>query len=211
MDNIPTLIAKIDALLPQTQCERCGFKGCRPYAESLARGTSATNLCHPGGQKTEQAIAQLLKRPSTAVEQAPSVKQVAVIVEKDCIGCTKCIQSCPVDAIVGAPKLMHTVIESECTGCELCVDACPVACIEIVDDGFLPIPDALEPKAQARATLAKERFIARNERLDKQHSDKRASRAQKTSVDIKASIAQSIERAKQKQKSHESFKTNANF
>ena len=126
------LIERIDRLLPQTQCGQCGFEGCRPYAEALAHGEAGIDQCPPGGDAGARALARLLGVPASPYdrdrgEHKPGI--VAVIVEADCIGCTKCIQACPVDAIVGASKLMHTVIAPLCTGCELCVPPCPVDCI----------------------------------------------------------------------------------
>ena len=123
---------QIDSLLPQTQCGQCGFAGCRPYAESIANGEAEINRCPPGGEATMIALAELLGRdpvPLDNVDAAEKPKSVAHIVEKDCIGCTLCIQACPVDAILGAAKQMHTVIKNECTGCELCLPPCPVECI----------------------------------------------------------------------------------
>ncbi len=128
------IVDKIDAILPQTQCGQCGFPGCRPYAESIAAGESDINQCPPGGEAGVQALADLLGRdpkplnPDNGVEKP---KMVAVIDEQTCIGCTLCIQACPVDAILGAAKHMHTVIARECTGCELCVAPCPVDCIHM--------------------------------------------------------------------------------
>jgi electron transport complex protein RnfB len=127
------LADKVDSLLPQTQCGQCTFPGCRPYAEAIAKGEAAINQCPPGGETTMLALADLLDvEPLDLNEEdikESDMPEVAVIIEKDCIGCTLCIQACPVDAIVGAAKLMHTVIESECTGCELCLPPCPVDCI----------------------------------------------------------------------------------
>jgi electron transport complex protein RnfB len=126
------LADRIDALLPQTQCGQCGFPGCRPYAEAIARGTADINQCPPGGEDGVKALADLLgldPKPLDAARGVEKPKAVAVIDETRCIGCTLCIQNCPVDAILGAPRLMHTVIASECTGCELCVAPCPVDCI----------------------------------------------------------------------------------
>lgn len=128
------LVEKIDQLLPQTQCGQCGHPGCKPYAEAIAAG-EAINLCPPGGESTIQALADLLGReplPLDAEDTSSSIKRVAYIREDECIGCTKCIQACPVDAILGAAKLMHTVIADECTGCDLCVEPCPVDCIDML-------------------------------------------------------------------------------
>jgi electron transport complex protein RnfB len=129
------LVDKIDAILPQTQCGQCGYPGCRPYAEAIARGEADINQCPPGGEEGVRKLAELLgvePKPLNAAHGVVKPKSVAVIDEKLCIGCTLCIQACPVDAIVGAAKQMHTVIASECTGCELCVPACPVDCIRMV-------------------------------------------------------------------------------
>ncbi len=126
------LADQIDALLPQTQCGQCGFAGCRPYAEAMAKGEADINRCPPGGEATIRALADFLDKefkPLDAERGTPKPKQVAWIDEDICIGCTRCIQACPVDAILGAAKLMHSVLPQECTGCELCVPACPVDCI----------------------------------------------------------------------------------
>lgn len=129
------LIDAIDALLPQTQCGRCTFTGCRPYATALADGTADINQCPPGGDATAAALANLLGREPRRVDprfgSVPARPAVAWIDESACIGCVKCIQACPVDAIVGASKFMHTVIAAQCTGCELCIPPCPVDCIEM--------------------------------------------------------------------------------
>ena len=129
------IVEQIDELLPQTQCGQCGFPGCRPYAESIANGDEI-NKCPPGGQSAINAIASLLDVPAPELDaehgEESEVKTVAYIREDECIGCTKCIQACPVDAILGAAKLMHTVIADECTGCDLCVEPCPVDCIDML-------------------------------------------------------------------------------
>lgn len=129
------LVEKIEVLLPQTQCGQCGFPGCHPYAEAIAKGEADINRCPPGGQTTIIALADLLGRdpkPLDAERGVEKPKMLAVIDENICIGCTLCIQACPVDAILGAAKQMHTIIESECTGCELCVAPCPVDCITMI-------------------------------------------------------------------------------
>lgn len=126
---------QIDAILPQTQCGQCGYPGCRPYAEAIAAGEADINQCPPGGAEGIQQLADLLgmeASPLNAENGEETPPMVAVIDEQICIGCTKCIQACPVDAILGAAKVMHTVIEKECTGCELCVAPCPVDCIDMV-------------------------------------------------------------------------------
>jgi len=128
------LVDQIDGMLPQTQCGQCGYPGCRPYAEAISEG-DAINKCPPGGQSTVEALADLLDVEVLPLEggaEEEPVKTVAYIREDECIGCTKCIQACPVDAILGAAKQMHTVIESECTGCDLCVEPCPVDCIDML-------------------------------------------------------------------------------
>ncbi len=129
------VIDRIDALLPQTQCGQCTYAGCRPYAEAMANGEADINQCPPGGEITIQALADLLgrdPRPLNPEHGEHSDKTVVVIDEQTCIGCTLCIQACPVDAILGAAKQMHTVIISECTGCDLCIPPCPVDCIHVV-------------------------------------------------------------------------------
>lgn len=129
------LIERLDRLLPQTQCGQCGYTGCRPYAEAMAAGTAGPERCPPGGDAGARALARVLGTPAAPYDRARGVHkppQVALVVEEDCIGCTKCIQVCPVDAIVGGSKLMHVVVEPLCTGCELCVPVCPVDCIVLV-------------------------------------------------------------------------------
>jgi electron transport complex protein RnfB len=128
------LVEQIDAVLPQTQCGQCGYPGCKPYAEAIADGDDI-NKCPPGGEATIKKLADLMgvePKPLDAAHGEEDVKKVAFIREDECIGCTKCIQACPVDAILGAAKHMHTVITDECTGCDLCVDPCPVDCIDMV-------------------------------------------------------------------------------
>ena len=125
------LVEQIDAILPQTQCGQCGYPGCRPYAEAIAEGEADINLCPPGGQEGVAKLADLLGREIKPLEVEERPKQVAVIDEQLCIGCTLCIQACPVDAIVGAAKQLHVIIERQCTGCELCLPPCPVECISM--------------------------------------------------------------------------------
>jgi H+/Na+-translocating ferredoxin:NAD+ oxidoreductase subunit B len=125
---------KINELLPQSQCGQCGFPGCGPYAEAIANGTAEINTCPPGGESTMISIAQIMgidPVPMGAEGEESALPTVALIIEKDCIGCTVCIKACPVDAIIGSTRLMHTVIIDECTGCQACVEPCPVDCIEM--------------------------------------------------------------------------------
>jgi len=129
------IVDQVDALLPQTQCGQCTYAGCRPYAEAIVAGEADINQCPPGGETTILALADLLgqdPKPLNPEHGEHSDKTVVMIDEQVCIGCTLCIQACPVDAILGAAKQMHTVIESECTGCDLCIPPCPVECIHVV-------------------------------------------------------------------------------
>ncbi|SCZ20728.1 MULTISPECIES: electron transport complex subunit RsxB [Pseudomonas] len=180
-----SLIQRIDALLPQTQCGKCGHPGCKPYAEGIANG-EPINKCPPGGDETIAALAELLKIPvlELDISRGSAPPQVAYIREAECIGCTKCIQACPIDAIVGAAKLMHTVIIDECTGCDLCVAPCPVDCIEMhpLPLGTLPVVGGLATsleEQQARAAKrdhARQRFERRNARLQREEQQKQAER-----------------------------------
>lgn len=166
-----TLADRIDALLPQTQCEQCGYHGCRPYAEAIARGEAEINQCPPGGSEGIIQLAVLLGRsplplnPENGVEKP---RTLARIIEADCIGCTKCIQVCPVDAIVGANKLMHTVFADDCTGCERCVPACPVDCIVLE---LMPLEQASDPD---HANTARAHFQRRETRLAAQQTQREA-------------------------------------
>lgn len=153
----------IDALLPQTQCTRCGYAGCKPYAEAIANGEAPINQCPPGGAVTIDALAKLLGRAPMPLNPANGVEGPALVAQIDenvCIGCAKCLPPCPVDAIVGARKRMHTVVADLCTGCELCVAPCPVDCIAMVPRASLTRASA-EPPAQ----LNRERFEARIARI----------------------------------------------
>ncbi len=164
------LVDQVDALLPQTQCGQCGHPGCRPYAEAIVNEGEAINHCPPGGQATINALADLLDVPAPELDETHGEEQVTKLVayirEAECIGCTKCIQACPVDAILGAAKLMHTVIAAECTGCDLCVEPCPVDCIDM-----LPVPHGLhdwrwETPPSSVELLAETRLIATDRRPD---------------------------------------------
>src|SRR3954471_3634998 len=161
-----TLADRIDELLPQTQCTRCGYDACRPYAEAIAAGAADIDRCPPGGEAGIVKIATLLGRgakPLDASVGAAQAPQVALIDEATCIGCTKCIQACPVDAIVGASKRMHTVIAAHCTGCELCLPPCPVDCITLEPGTVLP-----------PAPLSRQRYEARTLRLEREASEREA-------------------------------------
>ena len=153
-----TLADEIDALLPQTQCTRCGYDGCRPYSEAIASNDAPINQCPPGGSATIAALANLLRRPVLPLNPDNGVEGaalVAVIDETRCIGCVKCLPPCPVDAIIGARKQTHTVIEALCTGCELCIAPCPVDCISMVprsDNSRDPTPDMNRARYHAHTT-----------------------------------------------------------
>jgi electron transport complex protein RnfB len=158
----PMLADRINQLLPQTQCTKCGYQGCKPYAQAIANDEVAINRCPPGGDAGIEKLAQLLELPllkldATCGEHVPL--QVAVIEEQFCIGCTLCIQACPVDAILGANKFMHTVIASDCTGCDLCIAPCPVDCIKMV-----PVEPA-RLWTTADATQARLRYEVRQSRI----------------------------------------------
>jgi electron transport complex protein RnfB len=198
------LADRIDALLPQTQCEQCGYHGCRPYAEAIARGEAEINQCPPGGAAGIAKLAALLGRPPLPLNPAHGVEKprmLARVIEADCIGCTKCIQACPVDAIVGAAKLMHTVIADDCTGCELCVPACPVDCIVLE-----PMPPAQVDVAHADAARA--HFRRREARLARERAERDAElAARKSAADASGTRANPVlaalarARAKQQGKS----------
>ena len=193
---IDTLADRIDALLPQTQCEQCGYHGCRPYAEAIARGEAPINQCPPGGAAGIAKLAALLDQPVLPLNPDHGIEKprmLARIVEADCIGCTKCIQACPVDAIVGAAKLMHTVIADDCTGCELCVAACPVDCIVLE-----PMPLAQAGDA-VHADTAREHFQRREARLAREQAQREAElAARKVAVETNPVLA-ALARARAKQ------------
>lgn len=165
-----TLASKINNLLPQTQCTKCGYPACNAYAEAIADGDALYNQCPPGGEEGVARLAHLLKKPLIPLNTAHGVERrrpVAHIIEEHCIGCTLCIQACPVDAIMGAAKQMHTVIPDLCTGCDLCVAPCPVDCIEMVDlDNNAPNATGWAAWSIQQADEAKQRYEARTQRLD---------------------------------------------
>lgn len=176
-----SLIARIEAILPQTQCRQCRFDGCRPYAVALAKGEADTDRCPPGGDTGARALADLLGRPYRPVDATygpPKRTATRVVIDEAvCIGCTKCIQACPVDAIVGANQLMHTVLASECTGCELCIPPCPVDCIAVVPVAA-PAAD-YRAHVESQRPLAYRRHHARAARLQRLQDNQVASRARR--------------------------------
>jgi Na+-translocating ferredoxin:NAD+ oxidoreductase subunit B len=159
----------IDALLPQTQCTRCGYQGCHPYAEAIVDGSAQINQCPPGGAATIAALAALLHREALPLNPANGVEApplVALIDEAACIGCAKCLPPCPVDAIIGARKQMHTVITALCTGCELCVAPCPVDCISMIPRaGLAAVTEMADAPAAPDPSSNRLRFLAHNERM----------------------------------------------
>ncbi len=186
-------VKAIEDLLPQTQCGECGYSGCRPYAEALATGKALINRCPPGGVSTVKTLAALLgvdARPYLAeAEINTRPPSLAFIVEQECIGCKKCINACPVDAIVGSGKLMHSVLEHECTGCGLCLPACPMDCIEMH-----PISKANFDKSRAR-----ERFNAKEKRLQAKRQSPIINNAVST-PDKKSYILEALARVRAKKK-----------
>ena len=185
-----TLADLLDAALPQTQCTRCGYPDCRAYAEAMSSGEADINRCPPGGAEGITRLAQISGKPVVPLDLThghEGPRQLAVIDEAWCIGCTLCIKACPVDCIVGASKLMHTVIDAQCTGCELCVPACPVDCISMAPvTGERTGWQAWSP---AQAEEARERYAFRTQRLerDKRENDERlAAKAQAKLTDLAA-------------------------
>ena len=180
----PTLADRIDALLPQTQCTRCGYQGCKPYAEAIAKGEAGINQCPPGGAAGIVKLADLLKTLPKPLNPANGVEkplELALIDEDLCIGCTLCIQACPVDAIIGAAKQMHTVLNTWCTGCELCIAPCPVDCITMVKATPEHIWD------DADAALARERYVSRNLRLARDKTGRAAKLAARSTTSATSS------------------------
>jgi Na+-translocating ferredoxin:NAD+ oxidoreductase subunit B len=163
------LAQAIDALLPQTQCTKCGYAGCMPYAEAIATGEAPINRCPPGGDAGIAALARLLDQALLPLDEtcgAHLPHRVAVIDEATCIGCAKCLKACPTDAIIGANKFMHTVIAELCTGCDLCIPPCPVDCIEMIEDASFP--------ALPNVEISRERFHFHNLRLARDFSEREA-------------------------------------
>jgi len=192
-----TLADQIEDLLPQTQCTKCGYPACRPYAEAIAAGDALYNQCPPGGQQGIVRLAHLLRQPVLPLNEingAEHPRSVAVIDEAVCIGCTLCIQACPVDAIMGAPKQMHSVINDLCTGCDLCIPPCPVDCISMVNiSGDKTGWDAWSQQ-QADAARAQHDFRSSRLLLEKQENEARLlAKAQEKLIAIQEEIAASPE------------------
>lgn len=165
----PSLAGRIEDLLPQTQCTKCGYSGCGPYARAVAAGSANYNQCPPGGAEGVARLAALLGKPVIPLNPANGVERprsLAVIDEHVCIGCTLCMQACPVDAIVGAPKQLHTVLADWCTGCDLCVAPCPVDCIAMVP--VTGTATGWDAWTQQQADAARRRHTMRNARLTRE-------------------------------------------
>lgn len=185
-DRSPTLADRLEDLLPQTQCTKCGYPACRPYAEAMASGEASYNQCPPGGAQGIERLAAALGKPVIAlnpVHGAERERPVAMIDEPACIGCTLCIQACPVDAIVGAAKQMHTVIPELCTGCDLCVAPCPVDCIVMVS--VTPSKTGWDAWSSSAADAARERFHLRTERLIREKAENDARLAAKAAAKLR--------------------------
>ena len=208
--GVASLAQRIDALLPQTQCTRCGYPDCRSYADAIAAGEVPLNQCPPGGAEGIRLLAALLGRPELPLDPEfgdEGPRRVVFIEEATCIGCTLCIQACPVDAIVGAPRRMHAVIEADCTGCELCLPVCPMDCIALEDTGVGATGWAAWSTAQADAARA--RYAARSTRLarDAREEDERLGAAHRAAPEQaaaddpkRAAIAAALARARQRAK-----------
>ncbi|MGJ0486667.1 MAG: RnfABCDGE type electron transport complex subunit B [Methylomicrobium sp.] len=186
------MIDQLNSLLPQTQCGKCGYQGCRPYAEALAAGAADINRCPPGGEEGILALANFLVVAPKPLDPAcgeHKPRAVAIIFEADCIGCAKCLAACPVDAIVGAAKQMHTVLASECTGCELCIAPCPVDCI-VMHELPAESPTLGKMLKPLRAERAKSRYELRGLRRACEEAEKAArAREKKTALLLKMQSA----------------------
>jgi len=209
-------IKQADACLPQTQCARCGYPRCVDYAEALCSGAADIDRCPPGGEETIVALAKLFEKQIIPLsDDVPAYKDplLAFIRESDCIGCTLCIQACPVDAIVGASKLMHTVIASECTACELCVPACPMDCIELHEDRRDVDPSSawtwFDPN---RVQLARQRSKAHVQRSEKQqHNATRGLLSDEEREEMRNEIRAAVRRAQEKRRNRRRTSTNVDI
>ncbi len=187
------LVVEVDSLLPQTQCTKCGFHSCMAYAQEIVESNTPINRCPPGGKSTIHNLATLLNRVSAPLDPnfgSETVSKYAFIDEAACIGCALCVKACPVDAIIGAPKLMHTVLASECTGCELCIDPCPVDCIELIAKND---SDGLNKNIRTnRANNARKRF----NRKIKRNKQKRDESIKSNRIEMRKDILESVKRIK---------------
>ena len=175
MKTIKLTVEQVEAVLPQTQCQLCTYDGCKPYAEAIVNDSDRIDRCLPGGVRVLTKLAKLTTQPAEpyieSMQQRQKPQLLAKIREAECIGCTKCIQACPVDAILGAAKLMHTIISDECSGCELCIEPCPVDCIDLIELGSNEAVD--EKTAKQKAKQYQERYEFRQQRLSKQQLNQR--------------------------------------
>lgn len=187
----------IDAILPQTQCGLCEHAGCMPYAEAIINNNDAIDRCLPGGVRVLKQLATLTEQDATPLISGMEAKakpaQKVVIREAECIGCKKCIQACPVDAIIGTSKLMHTVIADICTGCELCIEPCPMDCIDIV-----PSIEVTEKEQLLISNASRERYLQRNDRLKRLAIEKKQQHIQAKSQPHLSAIQAAVARAKAK-------------
>ena len=186
---------KINSNLPQTQCGKCDYSGCKPYASAIVEGKADINQCPPGGKSGILKIAHLLKveyKPLNENHGVSKPREIAIIEEDKCIGCTLCILACPVDAILGASKSMHTVISEECTGCELCIEPCPVDCIQME----APDSDDSESIKDKRPSIARSRYEFKQQRILREKNDAKANRV--TNAEKKQAIADAMARLKMK-------------
>ena len=186
---------KINSILPQTQCGKCDFSGCKPYANAIVEGKADINQCPPGGKTGILKIAHLLKveyKPLNESHGISKPREIAIIEEDKCIGCTLCILACPVDAILGASKSMHTVISEECTGCELCIEPCPVDCLK------METPDSEDSESikDKRSSIARSRYKFKQQRVLREKNDAKANRV--TNAEKKQAIAAAMARLKMK-------------
>jgi electron transport complex protein RnfB len=198
-----SLVQDIEKVLPQTQCQSCGYAGCRPYAQALVSGEAKINQCPPGGVETLKALGKLLKIDPkdylADMEKSLRPPQAAVIQKEACIGCTKCIQACPVDAIIGSSKKMHHIISWECTGCGLCVEPCPVDCIEMIDIEK-PVYDKDKAKLRYEARQMRQEQLAREKQKQYLEKSRPALDQSATKIDY---IQEALKRVQNKKNSHE--------